>query len=427
MDDTFIGTTPFTFDVPAGNHQFTFVLPGFIEKNQHIDVKGNVFASLFFPKKMKLHELMETNDSVNAFAAGAQSFAEWSFAGEATSIFQHPMDLSAAAYRIGLIKNQEESSSIQEIIKASARFVSTKTAARDLIRAKLMADNSGKAASPLSAVTSIKDIAQYLADTDGTSFWLSSFLPEETVSAIVESEWYAEEAEKSFAPPVFGAYDTNAVRVKNLAFRKIPAANNSIYNEQFSSDFWISENPVTQADWDAFVSENPEWSANNRDNLIAEGFASDNYLTEINDSRFPRSFVPGISWFAAKAYCDWLSASLDTALQNYEVRLPTEAEWEYAASYNSEIIAARGTSVMTMIGAFWEWCEDDFVPNNFLPASKEAIDTVSSPKRPVKGGASWFDSQTSANIRARGSLEPTSSSPFVSFRPVIAINNGNDR
>lgn len=444
MDDVYIGSTPFTFDVPAGNHRFTFVLPGFEEKNHDIDVEGRVFASLFFPKKIHIHETMKTDDPVNAFVMGAKSFSEWSFAGEATAVFQHPMDLSNAAYRIGFVNNPDDRMMMQEILKASARFASTKTAARDLIRAKFLADNAGKALSPLSALRSIKDAAEYVSDIDGAPFWLASLLGEEHVSTIADSALYAEESGSSFTP-AFGAYDNNVIRVKSLVFRKIPAAGNRIHHEQFDGDFWIAENPVTRADWDAFVNENPKWRAKNRDALIAEGLVSNAYLRDINDSRYPESIAPGISWFAAKAYCDWLSASIDDSLSNYvaqvpvgtnkeaifvqttKIRLPTENEWEYAALYNNAIMledGSRTAQIMRMMGSFWEWCEDPFVPLNHLPASIEAVEMLSSPKRAVRGGGSWADSRTQADMYLRGSLEPDTSSPFTAFRPVIVISGG---
>jgi formylglycine-generating enzyme required for sulfatase activity len=136
--------------------------------------------------------------------------------------------------------------------------------------------------------------------------------------------------------------------------------------------------------------------------------------------------MPGISWFAAKAYCEWLSASLDSGMGDYTIRLPTEMEWEYAALYGNKSAEETGTAPMRMVGSFWEWCEDPFVPMNNFPASQESINLVSSPKRSVRGGGSWFDSRVSAVITTRGSLEPNSTSPFVSFRPLITIKDGNE-
>jgi formylglycine-generating enzyme required for sulfatase activity len=424
MDDVYIGTTPFTFDVQEGAHRFTFVLPGFDEKNLDADIKARFFASLLFPKKMKIQETMKTNDPVNAFVLGAQSFSQWSFAGESTAVFQHPMDLSAAAYRIGFVENQYDRTNIQEILKASARFAATKTAARDIIRSKMIIDNAGKALSPLSAITSIKNIAEYLSEAEGASFLLTSLLPEEHVSAMIGSAWYAEESGKNSEKTAFTIYEESVLNVKNLSFWKIPANNVQFYRERFSNDFWIAENYITKTDWNAFVSENPQWSADNIDSLIAEGLVGDAYLLKIDDSRYPEPAVPGISWFAAKAYCDWLESSLNNSAEyqgngvTYEVRLPTEIEWEYAAFYN-------GRSLANTADSFWEWCEDPFVPLNNFPASSEAINLVSSPKRSLRGGASWFDSRSSS-LQTRGSLEPNSSSPFVSFRPIILVNDRNN-
>lgn len=427
MDDVYIGTTPFLFDVPSGVHQFTFVLPGFEEKKTDIEIKGRIFASLFFPKRMKMHQTIETSGQVNAFVLGAQSFADWSFAGASTAVYQHPMDLSKAAYRIGFVPNPDDRLMTQEILKASVRFAATKTAARDVIRGKFLLDNAGKAASPLSALSSMKDMVQYLAHTEGSSFWLASLLPDEAVSELIESSWYWEEAQSSAqnnVPLTFAVHDNSVTRVKNLVFRKIPVNNASLYNEEFNGDFWLCESLITEADWDVFIDENPKWSANNINALVREELVTDAYLQPINDSRYPLSVVPGISWFAAKAYCDWLSASLDASFAGYAVRLPAEDEWEYAVSYNKEVMEKNGRGLQ-MIGSFWEWCEDPFTPLHTFPALPEAVNTVSSPKRSVRGGGSWYDSRRSSSLQTRGSLEAKSSSPFVSFRPILVINKEN--
>jgi formylglycine-generating enzyme required for sulfatase activity len=87
--------------------------------------------------------------------------------------------------------------------------------------------------------------------------------------------------------------------------------------------FWLDAFPVTNADFLEFVKANPKW----RRSHVKRLFADQNYLMlwagdlEIGDSVRSNAPVVQVSWFAAKAYCAWK-----------DKRLPTTAEWEYAAA-----------------------------------------------------------------------------------------------
>jgi formylglycine-generating enzyme required for sulfatase activity len=81
--------------------------------------------------------------------------------------------------------------------------------------------------------------------------------------------------------------------------------------------------PVTNGKFLEFVRANPRWQRS----LVKRIFADESYLKnwagdlELGTNAPPDVPVTFVSWFAAKAYAQWTDG-----------RLPTVAEWEYAAS-----------------------------------------------------------------------------------------------
>jgi formylglycine-generating enzyme required for sulfatase activity len=99
--------------------------------------------------------------------------------------------------------------------------------------------------------------------------------------------------------------------------------------------YCIARRPVTHADYQHFIDDNPEHPVPYSPMRFAQRYNWD------RESRtFPRELadhpVVLVTWQDAVAYCRWLSA-----VSGYRCRLPSEAEWEKAACWDPEARHAR--------------------------------------------------------------------------------------
>ena len=145
--------------------------------------------------------------------------------------------------------------------------------------------------------------------------------------------------------------------------------------------FYISKYEITNRQYKAFLDANPEW----RRGRIKKGYHNGDYLKHWQGDSYPPDRadhpVGYVSWFAAKAYCEWAGG-----------RLPTEAEWEEACragstgkycfgddeskleDYAWDRSNSKGSShpvgskrpntwgLHDMHGNVWEWCSSKFTP-----------------------------------------------------------------
>ena len=202
------------------------------------------------------------------------------------------------------------------------------------------------------------------------------------------------------------------------------------------SSFYISKYEVTFAEYDKFC------DATGRSKPDDEGWGRGNRP------------VINVSWNDATAYCQWLSQKTG---QTY--RLPTEAEWEYAAGggQNSPLTKGAGgiisltkwagtnsesslgsyawywdnsghkthpvgtkspnsLGIYDMSGNVWEWCNDWY---DSYPSSSQTNPTgASSGSISVYRGGSWFYRAANCRVANRCYYTPSNSNDFVGFRVV---------
>ncbi len=210
------------------------------------------------------------------------------------------------------------------------------------------------------------------------------------------------------------------------------------------SSFEMGKYEVTIEQYLAFCDETrthyPEWLEPGGDFNIETG-SNDYYKTKGMSRENKNHPITGVSRNDAVAYCEWLSRKT-----GQKFRLPTEAEWEYAArggkegskdgfkyagSNNIDAVAwysensgstthPVGQKAKNQIGLYdmsgnvWEWCADWYDSYSKLEARN--------PKGPEKGsfrvlrGGSWGLDPQGCRAAYRGNGAPGGRSSSVGFR-----------
>ena len=233
--------------------------------------------------------------------------------------------------------------------------------------------------------------------------------------------------------------------------------------------FYMDEYEVTNAQFKVFVDANPAWGKDN----IEDGFHWGGYLRDWDGNTYPSGKanhpVTHVSWYAAMAYAKWAGK-----------RLPTEAEWEYAArgglagkkypwgdtitrndakydsnydfhlklsksmaKWNPTAITGNATRVgayadngyglYDMAGNVWEWCLDAYDADFYAVSEnsrnpivggitihelRENFTSIPTDTSRVLRGGSWGDRATFLRVANRDGDTPTVTNRFFGFRCV---------
>ncbi|MDR0561494.1 MAG: SUMF1/EgtB/PvdO family nonheme iron enzyme [Spirochaetaceae bacterium] len=439
VDDLTLGSAPCEIFISRGTRNIEMVLPGFSPFKTEAVVGNRVFGSWFFPRRLRITGTLTAADPLEALRLGAVRYSEWSFAGEPSEIWQIPQELSEGAYRSGPAASDPAAREAMEgILQASLRFTVTRTGLRDLIRAAALTGNGGLSPSPVTLLRFAQDASAYLSDTPGAAVWLAGLLslesappesaPPESVPPAFQA-WYKKNSAGTSAGISAGtsagnstgipAENSAVLELGGMEFRRIAGGSFTMQgvfpHQALIEDFWIADTEVSSESWAAFLAAHDEWSGEQRERLREQGLVTIDYL---GDSPPGIAGISGVSWYAAEAYCRWLTGLLPPALASYEARLPREAEWEYAAGRDNPALE-------DLLGGHWEWCGDPYAPLDFFPAPPEYIRAIGSPERSLRGGA-WINPPGAVGAETRASLPPDTCSAFVSFRPVIALRQNNE-
>jgi formylglycine-generating enzyme required for sulfatase activity len=236
-------------------------------------------------------------------------------------------------------------------------------------------------------------------------------------------------------------------------------------------NYLMSRYPITNAQFDLFLKDpngyaNEEWWTKAGLAWRKNRAMPDKHGGVFDLSNHPMVYV---RWYEADSFTHWLAHQLNTGglklyiwnknkkdkitpltKGRYEVRLPTEAEWEHAAHdgrhhrypWNSDEInpnyanyADTQIGATSTVGAFpqgmndyglldisgnvWEWCVTEWQENYKEYLKKENNNTEGSDARVLRGGA-YIDYDWRVRCTYRRGGNPGSWSNLVGFRVVVS-------
>ena len=204
--------------------------------------------------------------------------------------------------------------------------------------------------------------------------------------------------------------------------------------------FYLSVHPVTQAAYLAVTGKNPS-------------------RFTAADGGGPQHPVESVSWGDARAFCNTLAERPDERAAGRSYRLPTEAEWEYAARAGGSAAFAFGTAFGATHGNFdtaypygdaeaataargttpvahypptawglhdthgnvWEWCADWYGEAYYATLPLRDPPGPGDDRFRVLRGGSWKNHATACRSAYRNALAPHHRDSATGFRVVLVI------
>jgi len=226
-----------------------------------------------------------------------------------------------------------------------------------------------------------------------------------------------------------------------------------VHDVTFSGPFWISQTEVPNEAYSCFL-ENTGYGGMQS--------PSSDYMRHRGDwgvYASPKNGFPAVclSWSNAMAFCEWLTGRVRKTGKlpaGYVYRLPTEAEWEYAArggtisprfmyagADNGDMVGwtrensggrthpvrdkmPNEVGAYDMSGNVWEWCLDTWHSNYQGAPTNGGVWKWGNVSRRVLRGGAYGEKREKCTVTYRSGQLPDKCTTTVGFRVVLGPDQG---
>ena len=465
VDGVYRGSTPCAVFVGKGTREMEIKKDFFSPKKMNVEVKGRIFFSLPFPVKRTINERLTLTDPDGFLAKRYRDIGGYALMRDFFDGYQYPnlIQRTVGEFQAGTGGNEKE---LYDFLYAMRFQFGNKPIVQDLAAAmralsavyKGMESDYGTLKAFYSDKSySIKNLS--LA-------YIKALLEKDRKEALLKDTILSEDYQKAVGAitekkSVISPEDGKTVRISGINFKSIPSGTYTAGNfgnadasalltdryliafphiEQVDG-FYMMSSEVTVGEYERFLKDNPGWQKDSLEELKSKGFITDDYLFNYStdDRSIPVSYV---SWYAAQAFCKWMTDNLPENYRGkYEVKLPSEAQWEYAAELNSRAAAKKvfkaenqdgpqavrfdrqgALGLYDLLGNVWEWNSNYYLPADTVFGRfgfPDQDNLFTGNERAVRGG-SWANNADEISVTTRGSQNPSWCTPFLGFRAVMA-------
>lgn len=452
IEGRYAGSTAQRIPVPAGRHAVRIERLGFASEETTLNVGGRLFGSLFAPRLQHVPYALALSEPSRLVETAFAEYAAWSLTGKPSALYQIPMAVSDAVAALGdsgYFRKSPSGLEPEPLARSLLAAAGSSESAKDGLKAASILA-SGGIAGPAGLVATARLALSVMGNASNAAAWLKDMSPSLGAAASrLAGTGSSADAARGPRPAPAGStslagHEFVIFSAGNMTMNGMSPAGSRLPYEIRLPSFGMAVKEVSNSQWAAFIRARPNWAPGNLAKLVSEGLADENYLA---GWKGPDDHpVTGVSWHAARAYCEWLNS---TSGSPWKAVLPDEAMWEAAAgaglgAYGSGAVPSPDRSIWSdevkqgpeipgsagrdragladMFGNVWEWTASSFLPYPAfaapIPGTSMREESFAADEKAVRGG-SWANAPDSIGLMSRGGQASAHSSAFLGFRPAL--------